>query len=115
MRSSYASRRQPVSKRNWYWIKAIERDGRMAVLGPYNSEEEANSQGYELLDVPDFQIKKLPTRDLARATHLAQGGRVEDGHLIAPAHLHTRHEAGIQQQRRRKSNQIKKKWRNNGM
>lgn len=49
-----------------WWIKASSQ-GRPVVLGWYNTEEEANTVGFQQLG-GDFEAYELPTTDKARAT-----------------------------------------------
>lgn len=52
----------------YWWIKTAH-EGRLVILGPYNSEEEASQFGFQKLG-SDFETYDLPTRDKSRATSM---------------------------------------------
>ena len=56
-------------RRDWYWIGAITPvTGRLVVLGPYDTEDEANQMGFAGKLDGAFEVHKLDTCDKARAT-----------------------------------------------
>ena len=60
---------RPRFRRDYYWISAIEKEtGRLVVLGPYDSEDEANQVGFGAKLDGMFEVHKLGTIDKARAT-----------------------------------------------
>lgn len=58
---------------NYYYI-VTKHEGNLIVLGPYNSQREAQQKGFEKLNGILFDIKTYPTRDLNRATRAAKYG-----------------------------------------
>lgn len=58
--------RRREGNRTYYWI-TFRRNGRLVILGPENSEDEAYSRGF-LSQESDFEVVPLRTRDKARAT-----------------------------------------------
>lgn len=56
-------------RRDYYWISAIEKEsGRLVVLGPYDTEDEANQVGFGAKLDGNFEVHQLGTIDKARAT-----------------------------------------------
>lgn len=64
------------ASRDFFWITTIRR-GRTVVLGPYNTEEEANEIGYQQLDGM-YQIHTLKTRDQGKATRALKHEKLVD-------------------------------------
>jgi len=52
--------------RDYFWI-TFRRNGRLVILGPENTEDEAYSRGF-LSQESNFEVTALRTRDKARAT-----------------------------------------------
>jgi len=51
-------------RRNHFWACAIEKiTGRPVVLGPYDTEQEANQFGFERIKDGDFTVYEFDTRD----------------------------------------------------
>lgn len=59
----------------YFWIVA-NLNGRLVVIGPKSSEDEANEFGYQKLDVP-FDVVPLHTRDRAKATSQVKARRLD--------------------------------------
>jgi hypothetical protein len=70
----------------YYWITAVEPETQKPyLLAGGRTEEEARQKGMELLGGLDFQIKRLATRNLARASSLLKGNRLEETHSLKRA------------------------------
>lgn len=63
-------------RRDYYWIVA-NLNGKMVIIGPKDSEVEANTFAYEKLDNVEFDIVGLPTRDRGAATREIKKRRKE--------------------------------------
>lgn len=64
-------------------------------------EEKARQRGMELLSGLDFQIKRLPTRDMGKASSLMKFGRLEQSHSLKKAAKRMGHEKSLRQRKRR--------------
>ena len=60
------------ARATYYWISAIK-DGRLVVLGPKTSEQEAFNWGYAKLGDVNFEVNNLPTRDMNAAVRMIKG------------------------------------------
>jgi len=60
---------------DYYWIWTI-RNGKLIVLGPYNTREEAESMGYSGME-GNYEIECLKTRDQAKATQVIKAKTLE--------------------------------------
>jgi len=63
--------RQGLSKGSGWWIKTTSIEGRLVLIGAYNTEEEATSYGFSKFG-NNFEAIWLPTRDQAKATRMAK-------------------------------------------
>lgn len=74
-----------MPKRTYHYIKSKSDDGQMALMGPYNTEQEAYDIGYQRLD-GQFVVVAYPTADMARATQMMKHGRLQkDGATLGEA------------------------------
>jgi hypothetical protein len=62
-------------RREYYWIVA-NMQGRLVLIGPKDSADEANSFAYQKIDVP-FQVVPLHTRNRATATSRVKAMRLD--------------------------------------
>jgi hypothetical protein len=65
-----------TNKKSYWWIKA-NYNGRLIVIGPKATEEEAYRTGYEKLECP-FDVIELGTKDRAKATAHFKERRLEE-------------------------------------
>jgi len=72
-----------IERRPFYWVFGGH-EGGFALLGPYNSEEEAHEKGMEKLD-GDFQVVALKTRNETKATRLIRGKYLNQGGNLSTA------------------------------
>lgn len=75
-RDSLAEERGNQTRRGWWWMLGIHQ-GRRILLGPFATEEEANSVGYSKIQ-GNFDVYRLPTRDESSATRMLKGKLVQD-------------------------------------
>ena len=92
-------RRGTLLGQTYYWIVA-RYEGRLVIIGPKMSEEEANSWSYAHLDVP-FDVMELNTRSRAHATS-----------MVKAKHLDTTSDLGssLQKSMSRPPQSYQKKW-----
>lgn len=64
------------SSHSTWWITTISQGGKFVVLGPYFSEEEANSYGFKNFG-NNFDVEYLQTRDQAKATRILKKKRFD--------------------------------------
>jgi hypothetical protein len=56
--------------KTYYWVAAVTSlTGQLVVLGPYDTEEEANQVGFEKVG-GTFSVEPLRTKDVGRATRV---------------------------------------------
>ena len=89
-----------------FWLVATY-DGKPTLVYGGPDENSARQRGMELLPGVDFEIKRLPTISLARASSLIRGNRLEQSHSLKQATQRLGHNKSIalwkrrQEQRRR--------------
>jgi len=86
--------RQRESRVPFYWILAVDKTSqRPVVLGPYNSEEEANRVGFEKIG-GSFEVISLATRDPQRATKILKYKRFHQTARLEEALKRAKHQTG---------------------
>lgn len=89
-------------RRHYYWLVCRDESGKVyLVFGSDKSEDEARQTGLELLGGVDFEIKRLPTRDLAKASSFLKGNRLEKYHSLKEAGKRLGHTKSLKHLRRR--------------
>ncbi len=89
-----------------FWLVAVY-DGKPTLVYGGPDENSARQRGMELLPGVDFEIKRLPTYNLQRASSLIRGNRLEQSHSLKDATKRLGHDKSIalwkrrQEQRRR--------------
>jgi len=86
--------------RNYYWL-VCDYEGRRTLIYGGGTEEEARQKGLEMLPGIDFKIEALPTRNMASASRMLKGNRLEQTHSLTKATERLRHEKGLGQLRRK--------------
>ncbi len=91
------------SRRKYYWLVTADPDTKKPylVFGG-NTEEEARQKGLEILGGIDFEIRGLPTRDMARASSMVKGRRLEDTHSLGRASERLGHNRSLNKLMRRR-------------
>lgn len=90
------------SVRDYYWI-AAKLGGRLVVIGPKDSEQEANEFGYATLEIP-FEVIPLPTVDRRRATSQIKARYLGESHDLGGALQPARHQIPTTNQQTSPSN-----------
>lgn len=89
--------------RYYFWLTARGDDGKpYLIFGSDKSEEQARQKGIEMLPNVDFEIKRLPTRDLDSASSMVRGNRLETTHSLKEASQRQGHIKTILRDRKRK-------------
>lgn len=65
------------SKRTHYWLVGLN-EGKLAIVGPKSSEEEAERVGIEKFPAGEYEVVALPTVNEARATRMLKGRRLQN-------------------------------------
>ena len=88
----------------WHWIVATDPETHKPYLiAGGRTEDEARQRGMECLGGLDFQIKRLPTRNLQRASSLLKGNRLERTQSLRKASERIGHERTVRRRVRRQS------------
>ncbi len=81
-----------MTTRPCWWLVAVDHGETTLVFGSDISMEQARQHGLEILPGVDFNVKKLPTRNLARASSLLKGSILEETHSFKDATKKLRHQ-----------------------
>ena len=96
--------RERSSSQQYYWIICKDPDtGKPFLIAGGNSEDEARQKGMEMLGGIDFEVKRLPTRNLSRASSIIRGGRLEDTHSLRQAKERLGHNRSLCRMMRKRS------------
>jgi hypothetical protein len=86
----------------YYWI--VTRDPASnkpyLVFGSDKSESDARDKGLSMLGGLDFRIKRLPTRDVGKASGYVRGSRLEQGQGLHTASQKQGHEKSLERLKR---------------
>ena len=86
-----------------YWILAQDPESGkpFLIFGSDKSEDDARAHGVEMLSGVDFTVKPLRTRNLAMASSIIRGKRLENTHDLQSAKQRLGHEKSIARLRQR--------------
>lgn len=88
---------RPAREHSCWWLVARDEAGKTTLIfGSDRSEEDARQKGLEMLPGIDFEVKKLPTRNLARASSLFKGKKLERTHDLKKSMQKLRHKVRTQ-------------------
>lgn len=68
---------KPPGTKIYYWLVGLD-EGRLAIVGPKSSEEEAERVGMEKFSTGEYEVVALPTVSESRATRMLKGRRLEN-------------------------------------
>lgn len=75
-----------TTKYYWWIVSADPETGKpYLIFGSDKGEDDARQKGLEMLSGLDFQIKRLPTRNLAMASSMLKGNRLEQSRSLKTA------------------------------
>ena len=91
-----------MTRRNYYWLTATEPDtGKPYLIYGGVTEEEARQKGLEVLGGLDFDIRSLPTKNLASASEMIHGRRLDETHNLREASRRIGHDRTLRRRNRR--------------
>ncbi len=90
-----------MSTKQYYWLVTKDDTGKVFLIYGATDEESARQKGLEMLSGDDFEIKRLPTRNLAMASSLYKGNKLEQTHSLKEASKRLGHEKSLRRDRRR--------------
>lgn len=88
--------------RTFYWILCKDPDtGRPFLIAGGDTEDEAREKGLSTLSGIDFEIRGLRTRNLAAASSMIRGKRLEDTRSLRTAREKIGHDRSVRRMMRR--------------
>ena len=87
--------------RYYYWLVTKDETGKPYLVYGGATEEEARQAGLEMLGGADFEIKRLPTRNLATASSMLKGDRLQRYHRLKEARKRVGHDKSLSRMRRK--------------
>lgn len=96
------SQNKGEGRRQYYWIYAHDDDGKpYLIFGSDKDESDARRKGLEELGGVDFEIRKFPTRNLARASSMLKGHKLSTEHSLKKASARLGHDKSLRQTKRK--------------
>jgi len=90
-------------RRKYYWLVAKDPEtGKPYLIFGGNTEAEARQEGLEMLSGVDFEIKALPTRNLAMASSMLKGSKLKKSHSLSKASTRLGHSKSVNRMRKRR-------------
>lgn len=84
------------SRRIYYWLVTSDPEtGKPYLIFGGDTEEEGRSKGLDMLGSLDFEIRGLCTRNLASASQMVRGKRLEDTHSLHRASQRLGHSKSV--------------------
>lgn len=93
-----------------WWIGAVSDDGKQVLIygapdrGSAGGEDMARSRAFEMLSGMDFELRKLPTRNMGTASALWRGKRLAQGEGLQASLQRQTHERGLSRWKQRRDN-----------
>ncbi len=87
--------------RQYYWLTAKGEDGKPYLIYGGLTEDEGREKGLEMLGGIDFEIVRLPTRQLAKASSLLKGNRLQQTHSLKDATKRIGHNKSLRRLRQK--------------
>src|SRR3990172_5665077 len=82
-------------RKHWCWIVARDETGKIYLIsGSGDDEADTSSKALEM-GLSEFTVKRYPTRDIATASRLAKGGRLERGEALKASSARMGHERSL--------------------
>ena len=90
-------------RRYYYWLLARDPEtGKSSLIYGGATESDARQKGLEMLSGIDFDIKRLQTRNLATASSMIRGKRLEQTHSLRKASERLGHDKSVRRMQRKK-------------
>ena len=86
-----------------YWLVCSDENSRPYLVYGGRTEDEARHKGLEILGGIDFEVKMYPTSNLAAASSMHKGKRLEDTHSLGKASQRLGHDRSLRRDQRRKA------------
>ena len=80
-----------MKRRNHYWLTGKGEDGKPFLIDRGSAEDEARQKGFETLGGLNFEVKMFPTSDMARASSMFKGNRLNTERNLKNAMQRVRH------------------------
>lgn len=97
--------------RYYWWLVTQDEDGKpYLIFGSDKGEDDALQNGREMLPGTSFEVRKLPTRNLQRASSLLRGSRLENTHSLKEASKRLGHEKSVARLKRKRIKQSSNDW-----
>ncbi len=91
-------------ERSCWWLVTRDESGKtFLVFGSNKGEEEARQKGLEMLSGLDFEIKRLPTSSLSRASSLLKGDKLERTRSLKEAGRRLGHSRSLRRSLRKRA------------
>lgn len=87
--------------RQYYWLTAHDEEGKPYLIYGGLNEDEAREKGLEMLGGIDFEIRRLPTRDLSTASSMLKGNRLATTHSLREATKRVGHNKSLRRLRQK--------------
>jgi len=103
--------RESGERRNWYyWIVTKDPDtGKPYLLPGGKTEQEARQKGLEQLGGIDFELRRFPTVDLAKASSMLKGRRLEKTKSLHKAVERLGHSRSLKRSQQKRQRKIQSK------
>ena len=89
-------------RKYYYWLVTHDENGKVFLIFGGEDESQSRQKGLEMLSGMDFDIKRLPTRDLATASAMYRGKRLERGEGLRRSTQRLGHDRSLDRLRRRR-------------
>ena len=89
-------------RQNHYWLVCSD-EGKPYLVYGGRTEDEARQKGLDILGGVDFEVKMYPTSNLAAASSMHKGKRLEDTHSLGKASQRLGHDRSLRRDQRRKA------------
>lgn len=90
-------------RRYYWWIVARDENNKPYLIAGANDENDARHKALEMLGNLNFKLVRLPTTNLARASSMIKGMRLEHEHNLHSASERLGHNKSLAQRQRRLS------------
>lgn len=90
-----------TGRKTYYWLTAHDEDGKPYLIYGGATEDEARQKGLEELGGVDFEIRKFPTRNLARASSMMKGHKLSTEHSLKKASARLGHDKSLSRTKRK--------------
>ena len=90
-----------------YWLVCSDENSRPYLVYGGRTEDEARHKGLEILGGIDFEVRMYPTSNLAAASSMHKGKRLEDTHSLGKATQRLGHDRSLRRDQRRRDRETR--------